>query len=537
MNRKQKICRISSNSISFENHLIKNNIFNPVFVFQYNLTIIIYMKKILLAILLSTSIGIYAQRNDINYYIDNAPFKFGKMVLPTIPQKDFNITDFGGVGDGKTLNTEAFAKAINTISENGGGRLIVPAGTWITGPIELKSKIDFHVEANAIIEFTPDRSQYPIREISAGKFDVTPPLWGDNLTDVAFTGTGVFDGSGDAWRPVKKSKVSDGAWQSLIRSGGALSSDGKIWWPTRQALNGEALYKRLSSKKDATAKDYEAVRDYLRPMMFTLSKVKNLLIDGPTFRNSPKFVINPKQITNLVIQNVTVFNPDYAQNGDGIDISASKNVIIYNTTVSAGDDGICMKSSGTPKDGKALLSNMIIAECKVYKAHGGFVIGSNTDGGMENIFVTNCLFDGSDVGVRVKSNSGRGGDVQNIFIDNIFMKNIVHEAISFDTYYADAPVGSSQESRDAQYSGDKVPFFHNFHISNINCTGAETAFFFRGLKDKPVQDIFFKNISVKSTKEIDGEYASNLVFEQVKINGSENLDVPKALKGAVIIKQ
>lgn len=494
------------------------------------------MKRIAFSFLLGVSSLCSAQVNSIDYYIKNAPFKFGEMVLPTIPKTTYNIKDFGGNCDGKTLNTEAFAKAISTISQKGGGELIVPAGTWLTGPIEMKSRINFHVEKGAIIQFSSDKNQFPMREYSKGKFDVTPPIWGDKLTDVAFTGEGIFDGAGEVWRPVKKSKLTDVQWQILVKSGGVLSEDGKIWWPNTNAMNGEKLQKKLSKNKDATIEDYTILHDYLRPMMFTLSKVTNLLIDGPTFRNSPKFVINPKNITNLVIRNTTVYNPKWAQNGDGIDISASKNVIIYNTKVNAGDDGICMKSSGTPKDGEANLQNVIIAECTVNEGHGGFVIGSNTDGGMKNIFVSNCLFDGTDIGIRVKSNSGRGGDVSQIYIQNIEMKNIINEAILFDTYYADAPAGSSKESQNAQFSGDKIPYIHDFYISNVNCESAKTAVSIEGLPNKLIENLYFKNINITSHNDVVGKNAAHIYFENVKINGSSDFKIDNALKSAIIKK-
>lgn len=495
------------------------------------------MKKISLFLLLFfLNSFCQAQKNSIEYYIKNAPFDFGEMVLPTIPETTYNIKDFGGVGNGVTLNTKAFEKAISTISQNGGGKLIVPAGIWLTGPIELKSKINFHVEKGAIVQFSNDIKQFPIREYSKGKFDVTPPIWGNNLKDVAFTGEGIFDGAGEAWRPVKKFKLSKEDWAKLIAKGGVLSEDGKIWWPSVNALNGEKLSKFVATNKNATIADYEVLHHYLRPMMFTLSKVTNLLIDGPTFRNSPKFVINPKNITNLVIRNTTVYNPKWAQNGDGIDISASKNVIIYNTKVNAGDDGICMKSSGEPKNGEANLQNIIIAECTVNEGHGGFVIGSNTDGGMKNIFVSNCLFDGTDIGIRMKSNSGRGGDVSQIYIQNIEMKNIVEEAVSFDTLYADAPAGSSKESQQAQFTGEKIPYLHNFFISNINCESAETAFSFTGLPEKFIENIYFKNVNITSKHGVVGKNASNLVFENVKINGKTDFKVDNGLVKAVVKK-
>lgn len=416
-----------------------------------------------------------AQSHDIAYYTKNAPFKMPDVPEPVIPNKTFSITDFGAVKDEKTLNTQAIAKAIDACSKAGGGHVVIPAGTWQTGPIEMKSNVDLHVEKGANVVFSADHTQYPMMAESKNSFAVTPPIWGNKLENVSITGEGSFDGNGQTWRPLKKSKVSATEWQNVVASGGVLSADGKIWWPSKEALNGEAYLKQLKNKQNVTAEDYLPARDYLRPKMVVINNTKNLMIDGPTFKNSPMFVINPKGITNLIIRNTKVHNDYWAQNGDGIDISASKNVVIYKTTVSAGDDGICMKSSGNSDENNAALENVLIAECTVLQGHGGFVIGSNTDGGMKNIYVSNCNFIGTDIGIRVKSNAGRGGSVHAIFIDQISMSKILNEAVLFDTYYEDVPAG--KEKGVERTVNDKVPDFHDFHISNIVCKGAKTALF------------------------------------------------------------
>ena len=216
------------------------------------------------------------------------------------------------------------------------------------------------------------------------------------------------------------------------------------------------------------------------------------------------------------MQYVTIFNEWWAQNGDGIDISACKNVLIYKCTVSAGDDGICMKSSGKGDDNSAGLENVIVAGCNVYHAHGGFVIGSNTDGGMRNISVSDCNFIGTDVGIRVKSNAGRGGLVRDIFINNIFMADIANEAILFDTYYEDMPAGTTKENLNAKVR-DKIPQFRDFHVSNIYCNGAKTAILITGLPEMPVSRIFFDKITISAQEGFIGTDASDIELHSVKI--------------------
>jgi polygalacturonase len=212
----------------------------------------------------------------------------------------------------------------------------------------------------------------------------------------------------------------------------------------------------------------------------------------------------------------TIFNEYSAQNGDGIDISACKNIVIYKCNVSVGDDGICMKSSSGKNDkGNANLENIIVAGCNVYHAHGGFVIGSNTDGGMHNIFVSDCNFVGTDVGIRVKSNAGRGGLVKDIFINNIFMHDIVNEAILFDTYYEDVPAGTTKTTSTALR--DKTPDFRDFHISNVYCNGAKTAISITGLPEMPVHKIYFSNITISAQNGFIATDAADLDLKKVKI--------------------
>jgi polygalacturonase len=196
-------------------------------------------------------------------------------------------------------------------------------------------------------------------------------------------------------------------------------------------------------------------------------------------------------------------------------------VVIFNTTVNAGDDGICMKSSGGNGSG-AELENVLIANCTVLRAHGGFVIGSNTDGGMNNIYVSDCKFIGTDVGVRVKSNAGRGGLVHNIYVENIDMANIVNEAILFDTYYEDVPAGKEKGDVKTKVQ-DKVPDFTKFYLKNIHCAGAATAIKITGLPQMPVHDIYFENMSISAKQGFVSQDAKDIYLKNVTI------DAPKPI--------
>lgn len=479
------------------------------------------MKQIFTSlIILFFSVSLAAQEKDIAYYTAKAPFKMPVVPLPVFSDKVFSIKEYGAVADGKTLNTAAFAKAIEACSKAGGGKVVVPAGKWLTGPIELKSNVDLHTEKNALVQFTPDRTQYPVINMNGdGKtFVVASPVYAYKADNIAITGEGAFDGAGESWRPVKKNKVSTTVWDELKKTG-VVSEDGKIWWPSYEAMKGEEFVKNLKDKKDIKAGDYLPARDFLRPYMVYFIQCKTILVQGVTLRNSPKFVFYPNRCTDLTINGVSVFNEWWAQNGDGIDISACKNVVIYNSALSVGDDGICMKSSrGNKEAGEAQLKNILIANCIVYRAHGGFVIGSNTDGGMENIYVADCDFDGSDIGIRVKSNPGRGGLVKDIYIDNIRMKNIKEEAILFTTYYEDMPAGKTASNNNGEAVDGKVPHFTKFYISNVNCEGAQTAISITGLPDMPVDSIYMENVNITAKKGFVSADAKDIFMNKVVLN-------------------
>jgi polygalacturonase len=432
-----------------------------------------------------------AEPKDMNWYVVHAPFAMPAVAQPSIPRHDFPLTDYGANGDGQTLNTAAFQQAIKACAAAGGGRVVVPAGQWLTGPIELLSHVDLHLEKGAWVQFTRDHSQYPT---IGNKAAIASPVYSINQQDIAITGEGTMDGAGETWRPVKKSKMTAAQWQTLLSQGGVLSPDGQIGWPSQEA-------------KD---------QDAHRPYMVAFSNCHNILISGVTLRNSPKFVFYPSHCTDITLDHAHIFNEWWAQNGDGIDISACKRVIIYGCVVNAGDDGICMKSSGASTDHSPALEDVIVAGCTVYRAHGGFVIGSNTDGGVQDVFVSDCTFVGTDVGLRFKSNNGRGGLVHDIFIRDIAMKDIAREAVLFDTYYEDMPAGSSGK---ANHPADKTPEFRDFHLSQIRCTGAATAISITGLPQMPVSAISFDSVDIQAGKAVVAKEARDIRFHDVRING------------------
>lgn len=453
--------------------------------------------------------------------------------LPEVRQVSFkndtcNIVKFGARADGIFLNTTAINNAINACHQSGGGVVLVPEGLWLTGPLELKSNVNLHLAKNSILEFTRDFNQY---KLVASNWEGVPqmrnqsPISAIKQTNIAITGHGVIDGNGDAWRMVKKTKLNSSQWKNLVASGGVLSEDQKTWYPSEKSLKGSLLKNPgyISNAKDSSF--YESIKDFFRPNMIFLSECKVILLEGVTFQNSAAWNIHPLMCEDLTVKKIYAKNPWYAQNGDGIDIESCKNVLVEGSVFDVGDDGICIKS-GRDKAGRERgmpSENIFIKDCTVYNAHGGFVIGSEMSGGAKNIYVQDCSFIGTDIGLRFKTTRGRGGVVENIFIRNIFMKDIPGEAILFDMYYAAVdPVPMAGEVRVAPKVEklpvtEETPQFKNFFVDNVVCNGASRAVFIRGLPEMNIQNINLKNMVIQSRKGIDISEADWVKLTNVKV--------------------
>ena len=436
-------------------------------------------------------------------------FRMPRVQEPVIPANSVSITDFGAKSGGQALNTEAFAGAIGALSKKGGGRVVIPRGTWLTGPITLKSNIELYTEIGAMVIFSTDKNLYPVVETNFEGFNTfrcTSPINGRNLEHVAITGKGIFDGSGDAWRAVKKEKLTESQWKKLLSSGGIVSENGKTWYPSQQFRDGEKLAEMNVPRSLKTRAEFEKIRDFLRPVMVSLISCKKVLIDGPTFQNSPAWNIHPLMCEDFTMRNTTVRNPWYSQNGDGIDIESCKNSIIHDCSFDVGDDAICIKS-GKDKDGrdrKMPNENLIVKNCTVFHGHGGVTVGSEMSGGVRNLHVSNCTFIGTDVGLRFKSNRGRGGVVENIYISDIEMMNIPTQAISFNLYYSGR---SASEDLDAGVEGqapallpvtEETPQFKNISIRNVNCKGALLGIQLQGLPEMNLENVVLENIRMEA---------------------------------------
>ncbi|MBQ5878543.1 MAG: glycoside hydrolase family 28 protein [Alistipes sp.] len=473
---------------------------------------------------------------------ENIPFEMPQVVQPSIPAREVCITEFGAVGDGMTLNTEAFAKAIDGLAEQGGGRVNVPDGIWFTGPIVLKDNIELHLANHAMILFSPDQSLYPLTEIifeGLNTWRLQSPISARGVKNVAITGGGVIDGSGDAWRMVKQSKVTESAWKKLVASGGIV--DGTNWFPTESYYRGQKSATDQNVNENMTKKeDFEPIRDFLRPVLVAIHNCENVLLQGVTFQNSPCWTIHPAICTNLTIDGITVRCPAYAQNGDGVDIESCKNVLMINSSVDAGDDAICIKS-GKNEDGRKRgipCENVLVDNCIVFHGHGGFVVGSEMSGGVKNVNVRNCTFSGTDVGLRFKSTRGRGGVVENIFIENITMNNIVTDGLLFDLFYGGKSAsealadGDEGEATDMPFKpvDETTPAFRNIDIRDVRCNGARRAMLFNGLPEMNVENVKVENAWFYTTTGAQVNESTNVAFKNVTIVPKQG--VPLAINNA-----
>lgn len=357
-----------------------------------------------------------------------------KVTVPQFKRLEVLLSDCGAISGKLDIETGRHnARVINDkvkeLSENGGGTIVIPKGIWASAPIRLLSDVSIRIESQGLLKFIKSKEDYPliitnyegqpcIRTVS--------PITAENAVNVAITGMGMVDGSGDEWRPVKKFKVTDKQWEQLLKKSDNVfeTKETQIWMPTKSSLLGNE--KNIQSDKDEALEEARDYYDFYRPVMVSLRHCTNVLLSGVTFMNSPAWNIHPFFCENVTIDNIKVRNPYYAQNGDGIDVESCTNVHIHHSVFETGDDAICIKAGknaiARTIDGPC--SNIYIHDCVVNEGHGGFVIGSEMSRGVKDILVENCTFIGTDVGVRIKSALGRGGVVENITIRNIDMVNI-----------------------------------------------------------------------------------------------------------------
>lgn len=525
---------------------------------------ILYRMRNLILVYMVLNIGFNAEaKNQYQYLYKDLPFSMPLVKVPVFKNNKVSVEKFGGVGDGITLNTNAFANAMDALAAKGGGRLIVPKGIWFTGPIVFRSNINMHLEKGAVILFSPDFNLYPIVETIFEGLDTRrcqSPISGRNLVNVAITGQGSINGYGEAWRPLKKNKVTASQWKKMIGAGGVVKNN-DTWYPSESSFKGSQISDMNVPRQNLTEQEWLEIKDFLRPVMVSFIECKNVYLQGVLFENSPSWNLHPLMCENVILDGLFVRNPGYSQNGDGLDLESCRNSIIVNCTFDVGDDGICIKS-GKDEPGRQRArptENVIVDNCKVFQGHGGFVVGSEMSGGVRNISVKNCQFLGTDVGLRFKSTRGRGGVVENIYISDIYMFNIETESFLFDLYYGGKSAVETLEDGDVTPTEEKLlpvteetPVFRNIFVKNLVSRNARRAMLFNGLPEMKINNIQIEDINITAQYGAELSNSKDIVFKNVHIvpqNGSalilkdvenfisENFTYPSGLEKPIDLKQ
>lgn len=405
-------------------------------------------------------------------------------------QSYYNVIKYGAKNDSSKLATTAIKNAIEAASKAGGGTVYFPAGKYLTGAIHLKSNITILIDAGAELHFSDNFDDYlPMVKSRYEGVDVTsfsPLFYAYKVENISIIGRGIIDGHGKKW------------WDFVegYKEGQARSK----WQTTFEGLN-----------KDIILPDdpKQMKRGFLRPPFIQPMFCKNVLIDGITIRNSPFWTINPEFCENVKVHAVTINNP-HSPNTDGINPESCKNVHISDCHITVGDDCITIKS-GKDAPGRKMAApaeNYVITNCTMLSGHGGVVIGSEMSGDVRKIAISNCIFDGTERGIRIKTARGRGGVVEDIRVSNIIMKNIKDQAIVLDMQYAKTNV---------EPVSDRTPIFRNIHFSNI--TGqVNQAAYLNGLEEMPIDNITFNDINMDAKTGFSINNSSNIEFHNVTVN-------------------
>jgi polygalacturonase len=487
------------------------------------------MKRLILTMMVAVACICAAAENPYKKYTENLPFKMAEVSAPQIPDREVRLSDFDADGTGQQLCTDAFARAIDALASKGGGRLTVPRGVWLTGPIVLKSHMELHLEHGAVIQFAADERLYPLVKTSFEGLEThrcQSPISAVGQTDIAITGYGAIDGNGQYWRPLKKSKVTDSQWKEMTSRPGGVMKRKDYWVPSAGYDKAEQTATMNVPDKSLSEEELQEMKRFLRPVMVSLVNCKNVLLKDVIFQNSPAWNLHPLMCENIILDNVLARNPSYAQNGDALDLESCRNALIVNSKFDAGDDGICLKS-GKDADGRRRgrpCENVVVSGCTVFAGHGGFVVGSEMSGGIRNIFVKDCQFLGTDVGLRFKSTRGRGGVVENIYIDGITMTDIDTYALTFNMYYGGKSVAEvlAGEAEDVPQMAnvpvtEETPIFRNIDIRNVVCEGAGYAMEFKGLPEMPIDGIHLKDIFIRAKNDATFLYGKDITKDNVKI--------------------
>jgi len=427
----------------------------------------------------------------------DAPFRMPTLTRPTFPDRTVDIRDHGAEAGRDTTDTDAINAAIAACNEAGGGRVVIPAGDWRSGTIRMRSNVDLHVEEGATVHFIQNVDAYLppvlVREEGVEGYNLSPLIYAPDVENIAITGTGTFDGKWDQF------------WEEWYEE-----SDG----------GGDRV---AAAQVPLEERDYGWANGGIRPNFVVPFNAKNVLIEGPSFINSPMWNLQPTYCENVIIRDVTIDNQ--SANGDGVVVDSSKNVLVEYIEVRSGDDAVVMKS-GLNEDGRTIdvpTRNVVIRNFtakEVRTGSGGVVFGSETSGGIHDVYVTNAYFEGTDKGIRFKTAPRRGSYVANIFVEEVRMKDVEGPAMNFNMQYDDMP--DETEGRFA------APRLLHLQFNDIYVDGAPQALETLGIADQPIRNVRLENAVFENVDDgLQLEWLDGVHLERVDIQ-SEN--TPLALR-------
>lgn len=408
--------------------------------------------------------------------------------MPTgasIPDRTVNIADFGAVSGGKVKNTQAIDTAIAYLAARGGGRVEIPSGKWLTGPIHLKSGIELHTQPDTEVVFSTDREDYlpPVPTLFEGVrcYTYSAQLYAYQCHDIAVTGKGTFNGQGFVW-----------------------------WYLALERAGVEALYRAGEEQTPWKERVYVDDQCMLRPGLLHFVDCENVTIQGPAFTFSPFWTVHPTWCKNIIIRDITVKNPwDHAPNTDACNLEGCCRGLVDGVFADTGDDAVCLKS-GRDRDGRVVgrpCENIVVRHITADRSHGGITIGSETSGGIRNILVEDCDFRRSLIGIWIKTSHERGNVIENIEYHRIHIQNVRDYAVCFTMgYYVDGNQEGPQPN---------MPRIRNVLVDTLACDSAGTAVHIDGVPGYPISDIRLRNITCQSKRNLDIRSVEGLTMEEL----------------------
>lgn len=436
---------------------------------------------------------------------DAVPAILARIRPPKFPARDFPITDFGARTGGDFDNTEAIRKAIEACNRAGGGRVVVPAGVFMTGAIHLKSNVNLHVSEGATLKFSTEPAKYPLvftRWEGTELMNYSPFIYAFEQQNIAVTGKGTLDGS-----------ASDDDWWKWARRQGST--------PAPASMDVRRLREMGNSNVPVSERVF-GQGHYLRPTFIEPYRSRNILIEGVTIINSPFWEVHPVLSQNITVRGLNI--KSHGPNNDGCDPESSKDVLIEDCIFDTGDDCIAIKS-GRDDDGRRVgvaSENIIVRNCTMKDGHGGVVIGSEISGDCRNVFIEDCKMDSPnlDRALRFKSNAIRGGVLENVFMRNVEIGRVAEAVLTIDLLY------------DTGDKGPYKPIVRNVQIENVTSLSSPRVMWVVGFPGVIIDDIRFRNCTFRGVESAEVlNHAGTFSFENVTIEPAKrgrSLNSPQA---------